>query len=91
MPLDADLAHREKILERKALGTDGSKRILLFRFAAFGDRLAHLAGMLAVKRFHDPLAEAVGLGILDEHFRPRDPLQNAPVPATQMEEGPENE
>ena len=90
-PLDADLAHREQLLELETIGAHGCERIPLFRFAAFGDRRAHLAGMLAVKGFHDTVAEAVGLGIFDEHFRPRDPLQNAPVPATQMEEGSDNE
>ncbi len=47
--------------------------------------------MFAVEGFHDSLAEAVGLRVFDEHFNPCDPLQRAPVPATQMEEGSENE
>jgi hypothetical protein len=89
--LDVYHTHRQQLLELEAIGADGSERILLFRFSAFGDRLAHLAGMFAVEGFHDSLAEAVGLRVFDEHFNPCDPLQRAPVPATQMEEGSENE
>jgi hypothetical protein len=90
-PLDADLAHREQILERETVGTDGRERSALFRFAAFRNRLAHLAGMLAVEGFHDSVPKTIGLRVFDQHFRPRDPLQNSPVPASEMEQGTENE
>ena len=90
-PLDVDHAHRQQLLELEAIGADGSERILLFRFSAFGDRLAHLAGMFAVEGFHDSVPKTVGLRVFDQHFRPCDALQNAPVPATQMEEGSEDE
>lgn len=84
-PLDADDVHRKEIFEFEILGADGSKRIALFGLAAFGNRFAHFARMCAVEGFYDPFAEAVCLGILDEHFRPCDGLEDAPMPATQME------
>lgn len=83
--VDADEAHRQQILQLEALGADRCQRIVFLGFAAFGDRFAHLAGMLTVEGFHDAVPEAVCLGILDEHFRPCDGLEDAPMPATQME------
>jgi hypothetical protein len=83
-PLDAEDAHRKDIFEFEILGANRSKRLALFGLAAFRNRFAHLARMRAVEGFHDPFAEAVCLGILDEHFRPCDGLEDTPMPATQM-------
>ena len=84
-PLDADLSHREQILEREAISAVRSEWLALLRFAAFGNRLAHSTGMLPVKSLCDSVAKSVGLRVFDQHFRPRDPLQHAPVPATEVE------
>lgn len=89
--MDADDAHRQQLLEGQALGTDGGQRIVPFRLAAFGNGFTHFARMLAVEGHGHACAEAVDLGILDEHFHPCDPLQHSPMPATQVEEGTENE